>query len=60
LTMGNENPVPGPCFALLQATTKGWVYAKSVTDPTQSIWNCNPKNTVQLTSQQLSSLGAGS
>ncbi len=56
LTMGNENPVPGPCFALLQATAHGWVYAKSVTQPTQSIWNCNPKNTVTLTGQQLQAL----
>ena len=60
LTMSNENPVPGPCFALLQATTKGFVYAKSVTHPTQSIWNCNPKNTVQFTPQQLSTITAGS
>ena len=59
LTMSNENPVPGPCFALLQATTKGFVYAKSVTQPTQSIWNCNPKNTVQFTPQQLSTIAAG-
>ena len=59
LAMGNENPVPGPCFALLQATTHGWVYAKSVTHPTQSIWNCNPKNLVTLTPQQLQALNAG-
>ncbi len=60
LAMGNHNPVPGPCFALLQATTHGWVYAKSVTQPTQSIWNCNPKNTVQFTPQQLATIMAGS
>ena len=59
LTMGNENPVPGPCFALLQATAHGWVYAKSVTQPTQSIWNCNPKNTVKFTPQQLSVITSG-
>ncbi len=60
LTMSNENPVPGPCFALLQATPKGFVYAKSVTQPTQSIWNCNPKNTVKFTAQQLQAITAGS
>ena len=60
LAEGNANPVPGPCFALLEATTHGWEYAKSVTDPTESIWNCNPKNTVQFTPQQLSTITAGS
>jgi hypothetical protein len=57
LTMSNENPVPGPCFAILQATPKGFVYSKSVTQPTQSIWNCNPKNVIKLTPQQLAAIG---
>ena len=59
LAEGNNNPVPGPCFALLQATQKGWEYAKSVTEPTESIWNCNPKNVVQFTPAQLSTIAAG-
>jgi hypothetical protein len=57
LTMSNENPVPGPCFAVLEATPKGFVYAKSITQPTQSIWNCNPKNVIKLTPQQLAAIG---
>ncbi|HXZ62556.1 MAG TPA: ABC transporter substrate-binding protein, partial [Acidimicrobiales bacterium] len=57
LTMSDENPVPSPCFALLQATPHGFVYAKSITRPTQSIWNCNPKNVIELTPQQIASLG---
>ena len=56
LTMSNQDPVPSPCFALLRATPHGFVYDKALTRPTQSIWNCNPKNVVQLTPQQIASL----
>jgi hypothetical protein len=60
LTLSNENPQPSPCFAMLRLGTKGIVYDKAITRPTLSIWNCNPKNVVQLTAQQqqLNSLGA--
>ena len=57
LTMSNENPMPSPCFALLRATPHGFVYDKAVTQPTQSIWNCDPKNVVQLTPLQVAALG---
>jgi Periplasmic binding protein len=57
LTMSNENPHPSPCFALLQAKPSGFVYEKAITQPTQSIWNCNPKNVVNLTPQQVAALG---
>ncbi len=56
LTMSNENPQPSPCFAILQAEPNKFVYDKAVTEPTQSIWNCNPKNVVHLTPQQVASL----
>jgi hypothetical protein len=56
LTMSNENPQPSPCFAILQAEPNKFVYDKAVTQPTQSIWNCNPKNVVHLTPQQVASL----
>ena len=52
LTLSNENPQPSPCFALLKVEPKGIVYDKAITKPTQSIWNCNPKNVVHLTAQQ--------
>jgi hypothetical protein len=58
LTLSNENPQPSPCFALVQLTTKGIVYDKKITKPTQSIWNCNPKNVVQLTAAQQAALNA--
>jgi hypothetical protein len=52
LTMSNKNPQPSPCFVLLRAEANKFVYDKAVTQPTQSIWNCNPKNVVHLTSQE--------
>jgi hypothetical protein len=58
LTLSNENPQPSPCFAMLQLTAKGIVYDKALTAPTQSIWNCNPKNVVQLTAQQQQQLNS--
>ncbi len=57
LTASNANPVPSPCFAMLQAEPNKFVYNKALTQPTQSIWNCNPKNNVHLTPQQVTSLG---
>ncbi len=58
LTLSNENPQPSPCFAMLQLTAKAIVYDKKLTAPTQSIWNCNPKNVVQLTPAQVAQLNA--
>jgi hypothetical protein len=60
LTLSNADPQPSPCFALLKAEPNKFVYDKAITRPTQSIWNCNPKNVVHLTSQQQASLAAGS
>ena len=57
LTMSNEDPQPSPCFALLQAKPSGFTYEKSITQPTESIWNCSPKNVYQLTPQQVTALG---
>ena len=58
LTLSDENPQPSPCFALLRLGPKGIVYDKAITRPTQSIWNCNPKNVVQLTAQQQQQLNS--
>jgi hypothetical protein len=58
LTLSNENPQPTPCFAMLRVTAKGITYDKTLTGPTQSIWNCNPKNVVHLTSAQQTQLNA--
>ena len=56
LTLSNQNPQPSPCFAMLQATPTKFVYDKALTDPTQAIWNCDPKNVVTLTAQQLAAI----
>jgi hypothetical protein len=58
LTLSNEDPQPSPCFAILRLEAKGIVYDKAVTQPTQSIWNCNPKNVVHLTSAQQKQLAS--
>ena len=58
LTLSNENPQPSPCFVLMKGEAKGWIYDKAITQPTQSIWNCNPKNVVHLTSQQQQQLNS--
>ena len=60
LTMSNENPQPSPCFALLKAEPHKFVYDKAITRPTQSIWNCDPKNVSHLTPKQQASLAASS
>ena len=57
LTLSNQNPQPSPCFVILQAEPNKFVYDKAVTQPTQSIWNCNPKNIVHLTAQQQAAVG---
>ncbi len=56
LAASDANPMPSPCFAILRAEPNKFVYDKSITQPTQSIWNCNPKGDVHLTAQQLASL----
>ena len=42
----------------MKGGAKGWIYNKSITQPTQSIWNCNPKNVVHLTAQQQQQLNS--
>jgi hypothetical protein len=58
LTLSNENPQPSPCFTIMKAGPKGFLTDPAITKPTQSIWNCNPKNVVHLTSQQQQQLNA--
>jgi hypothetical protein len=58
LALSNENPQPSPCFVLLRLTSKGIVYDRAITRPTQSIWNCNSKNVVQLTAAQQATINA--
>jgi hypothetical protein len=36
----------------MKVGANGILYGKAITKPTQSIWNCNPRNVIHLTSQQ--------
>jgi ABC-type branched-subunit amino acid transport system substrate-binding protein len=56
VTASNKNPVPSPCFILLRAKSNKFVYDKTNTHPTQSIWNCDSTNNYRLTAQQFSAL----
>ena len=58
MTLSNDNPQPSPCFAIMKGSAKGIVYDKAITHPTQSIWNCNPKNVVHLTAQEQQTLAS--
>ena len=58
LTLSNEDPQPSPCFAMLKLTCQGDRLRQVAHPPTQSIWNCNPKNVVQLTAAQQAQLNA--
>jgi hypothetical protein len=58
MTLSNQNPQPSPCFVLMKGGAKGWIYDKAITRPTQSIWNCNPKNVVHLTAPQQQKINA--
>jgi len=49
LAYSDDNPSPSPCFVLMTVKGSKFVYDKSVTKPTSSIWNCNPKNVVRMT-----------
>ena len=59
VTYSNGKPVPSPCFAMLKVEPNKFVYDKAATQPTQSIWNCNPKNNVHLNAAQLQQVAAG-
>jgi ABC-type branched-subunit amino acid transport system substrate-binding protein len=44
LAMSNQDPSPSDCFLLMQVEPGKFVYAKSVTQPNNSIWHCDPKS----------------
>ena len=56
VTASDQDPVPSPCFAILRAEPGRFVYDRAITQPTRSIWNCDPKNLVKLTPQQVAAL----
>jgi ABC-type branched-subunit amino acid transport system substrate-binding protein len=45
---GNASGSFSPCFLLMRATPTGFVYDKTMTKPTDDIFNCDPKNLFDL------------
>jgi ABC-type branched-subunit amino acid transport system substrate-binding protein len=45
---GNASGSFSPCFLLVRATPTGFVYDRALTKPTKDIFNCDPKNVVDL------------
>jgi hypothetical protein len=41
---------PTDCTILMRLTKEGWVYDKKVTNPNQSVYNCDPKNLITVKS----------
>lgn len=48
MAMSNDNPKPSACWVLMKVDGSKFVYDKTLTNPTSSIWNCNPKGLVKL------------
>jgi len=48
LAYSNDNPQPSPCFVLMKLEGTKFVYDKSMTKPTTSIWNCKPTGVVKM------------
>ncbi len=44
-----KNPKQTTCYVIMDVTPDGFVYDKDVTRPNNSIYNCDPKNVVDLT-----------
>ena len=43
-----KNPLQPTCYVIMDATASGFVYDKAVTQPNNSVYNCDPKNVVNL------------
>jgi ABC-type branched-subunit amino acid transport system substrate-binding protein len=43
-----KNPKQPTCYVIMDVTKNGFVYDKSVTQPNNGIYNCDPKNVVAL------------
>jgi ABC-type branched-subunit amino acid transport system substrate-binding protein len=42
------NPLQTTCYVMMDVTPQGFVYDKAITRPNNSIYNCDPKNVVDL------------
>jgi ABC-type branched-subunit amino acid transport system substrate-binding protein len=43
-----KNPLQPTCYVMMDATPNGFVYDKAITQPNNGIYNCDPKNVVDL------------
>jgi hypothetical protein len=43
-----KHPLQTTCYVMMDVTAQGFVYNKDVTQPNNSIYNCDPKNVVDL------------
>jgi ABC-type branched-subunit amino acid transport system substrate-binding protein len=43
-----KNPLQPTCYVMMDVTAQGFVYDKDVTQPNNGIYNCDPKNVVDL------------
>ena len=43
-----KNPLQPTCYVMMDVTADGFVYDKDVTQPNEGIYNCDPKNVVDL------------
>jgi ABC-type branched-subunit amino acid transport system substrate-binding protein len=50
LALAQHNPTPSPCFVIMQVQPNKFVYDKAVTHPNSSIWNCDTKGLIHVTS----------
>ncbi len=43
-----KNPQQPTCYVMMDVTAKGFVYDRAITQPNQSVYNCDPKNVIKL------------
>jgi hypothetical protein len=50
LAMSDQNPTPSDCFTMVQLQGGKFTWDKSLTDPNDSIWHCDPKTLFKVSS----------
>ena len=50
VTMSDQNPFPSDCFTMVQLQGGKFTWDKSLTDPNNQIWHCDPKTVVKVSS----------
>ena len=50
LAMSNQNPTPSDCFTMVQLQGGKFTWDKSLTQPNNQIWHCDPKTVFHVSS----------